>query len=92
MARRRRRRLFIAAANRRTKHGVFPPGFFLQGADAIARGVRARSPSRGVAVRRITFYINRAGRNLSPGRRAVLERAKRLIQGAGGGYTYALQE
>jgi len=28
----------------------------------------------------LTFFINRAGRQLSPARRAELERAKRLMQ------------
>jgi Protein of unknown function (DUF3175) len=28
----------------------------------------------------VTMYINRAGRNLKPERRAALERAKRMLQ------------
>jgi hypothetical protein len=78
----RRRRRFIARANRRTKHGVFPPGFFLKGDPrAIAVGIKARSPSYRVAMARLTFYINRGGRTLSAARRAVLERAKHHLRG-----------
>jgi tRNA(adenine34) deaminase len=34
----------------------------------------------GSAIRMVQFFLNRAGRNLGPGRRRELERAKRLLQ------------
>jgi tRNA(adenine34) deaminase len=34
----------------------------------------------GSGIRMIQYFINRAGRNLSPTRRAKLERAKRILQ------------
>jgi hypothetical protein len=40
------------------------------------RSTRRNSPPFRSAMSMLSFYINRAGRNLSPARRAVLERAK----------------
>ncbi len=62
---------------------TFPPeGLFKRSATAIARGLASRrvspkGPSSGL--RMLTFYINRAGKNLSASRRAELERAKKLL-------------
>jgi hypothetical protein len=57
-------------------------GLFNQGAETIARDlaskkVSPKGPSSGM--RMLTFYINRAGKNLSANRLKVLEKAKRLL-------------
>jgi len=59
-----------------------PPGLFTKKASAIARAlaskkVSPKGPSSGM--RMLTYFINRAGRGLSPSRRAELERAKSLL-------------
>lgn len=60
-----------------------PPGTFNKRAPEIARIMARRSVSPkgpGSGIRMIQYFINRAGRSLSPTRRAELERAKRLLQ------------
>ncbi len=57
-------------------------GLFNKGATAIARSlaskkVSPKGPSSGM--RMLTFYINRAGKNLSATRRKELQRAKELL-------------
>lgn len=59
-----------------------PPGLFTKDAATIARvlaskRVSPKGPASGM--RMLTFYVNRAGRDLSPTRRAELDRAKRLL-------------
>jgi hypothetical protein len=59
-----------------------PEGLFNKPAAAIARSlaskrVSPKGPSSGM--RMLTFYINRAGHNLSASRKAELERAKKLL-------------
>lgn len=62
---------------------TFPPeGLFKKDAAAVARGlaskrVSPKGPTSGL--RMLTFYINRAGKNLSATRRAELEKAKKLL-------------
>jgi tRNA(adenine34) deaminase len=59
-----------------------PAGLFNKGAATIARALASKriSPKGpGSAMRMLTFYINRAGHNLSAKRRAVLNRAKSLL-------------
>jgi tRNA(adenine34) deaminase len=62
---------------------TFPPeGLFKKDAAAIARGLASRRVSpKGPAsgMRMLTFYINRAGKNLSASRHAELEKAKKLL-------------
>jgi tRNA(adenine34) deaminase len=55
------------------------PGLFNRSASAIARSlaspkVSPKGPASGM--RMLNFYINRAGRNLPPERKAELEKAK----------------
>jgi tRNA(adenine34) deaminase len=60
-----------------------PAGLFNRDAEAIARTLASRRVSPkgvGSGLRMLLFYINRGGRGLSRGRRAELERAKRLLQ------------
>jgi tRNA(adenine34) deaminase len=57
-------------------------GLFKKSAPEIARSlaskkVSPKGPSSGM--RMLTFYINRAGKNLPASRRSELERAKRLL-------------
>jgi hypothetical protein len=59
-----------------------PVGLFNQDAATIARTLASKKVSpKGPAsgMRMLTFFINRAGRNLSAKRRAVLNRAKSLL-------------
>ena len=67
----------------KTKH-TFPPGFFKQGASVIAKGLKRASGDLKQAMSRLNFYINRAGKNLSPSDRSRLEKAKEELRKAYG--------
>jgi hypothetical protein len=59
-----------------------PPGLFTKDASTIARtlaskGVSPKGPGSGM--RMLTYFINRAGKGLSPSRRRELEKAKKLL-------------
>ena len=59
-----------------------PQGLFMRDASSIARTLASMKISPkgpGSGMRMLTFYINRAGRNLPVGRRRELERAKKLL-------------
>jgi hypothetical protein len=59
-----------------------PAGLFTKSAPVIARTLASKRVSPkgpGSGMRMLTFYINRAGHNLSESRRAELERAKELL-------------
>jgi uncharacterized protein DUF3175 len=59
-----------------------PKGLFTKRASTIARVLRSRkvSPKGSTSgLRMLTYFINRAGKGLSPSRRAELERAKVLL-------------
>jgi uncharacterized protein DUF3175 len=59
-----------------------PPGLFTQGAAIIAKTLASKEVSPkgpGSGMRMLTYYINRAGHNLSAERRAELEKAKALL-------------
>jgi hypothetical protein len=59
-----------------------PAGLFTKSAPVIARTLASKRVSPkgpGSGLRMLTFYINRAGRNLSLSRRATLEKAKQLL-------------
>jgi Protein of unknown function (DUF3175) len=63
--------------------GVFATGSAQEIADAVIGAARDEDGNESVARRamaKLTFYENRAGRNLSPGRRAVLEDAKNIVR------------
>jgi Protein of unknown function (DUF3175) len=58
------------------------PGLFKKSAPAIARALASKKVSpKGPAsgMRMLTYFINRAGRNLTAARRAELEKAKELL-------------
>ena len=63
---------------------TFPPeGTFNKDARTIAKvlGSKKVSPKGvGSGIRMIQYFINRAGKGLSPTRRRELERAKRILQ------------
>lgn len=59
-----------------------PPGLFTKDANTIARTLASKKVSpKGPAsgMRMLTYFINRAGKNLSPARRRELEKAKKLL-------------
>jgi len=58
-----------------------PEGFFEQSAEEIARGLKEASDGLAQAMDRLDFYINRAGKNLSPENRQRLEQAKSILPG-----------
>jgi hypothetical protein len=64
--------------------GVFAEGSAQEIADAVitaARDERNGDVERR-AIAKLTFYENRAGRNLSPERRSTLDEAKELVREA----------
>jgi Protein of unknown function (DUF3175) len=63
--------------------GVFATGSARDIADAVIAAARNEDGDESVerrAMAKLTFYENRAGRNLSPERRAVLAEAKNLVR------------
>ena len=59
-----------------------PAGLFTRSASTIARTLASRKVSPkgpGSGMRMLSYFINRAGRGLSPKRRAELEKAKSLL-------------
>ncbi len=62
---------------------TFPPdGLFTKSAATIARTLASKKVSpKGPAsgMRMLTYFINRAGHGLTEGRRAELEKAKKLL-------------
>jgi len=63
---------------------TYPPrNIFTKDAEAIARTMAKKSVSPkgiGSGIRMIQYFINRAGKNLSPARKRELEKAKRILQ------------
>jgi tRNA(adenine34) deaminase len=60
-----------------------PPGLFTKDARTIAKTManqRVSPNGIGSGIRMIQFFINRAGKGLSPERRKELEKAKRILQ------------
>jgi Protein of unknown function (DUF3175) len=63
--------------------GVFAAGSAQDIADAVIAAARSESGEESIerrAMSKLTFYENRAARNLSPERREVLERAKAIVR------------
>ncbi len=59
-----------------------PEGLFTKSATTVARTLASRRVSpKGVAsgMRRLTYFINRAGRGLSANRRSELQKAQALL-------------
>jgi tRNA(adenine34) deaminase len=63
---------------------TFPPkGLFTKDAETIAKVMATKRVSPkglGSAILMVQYYINRAGKNLSPERRSELEKAKSILQ------------
>jgi len=63
---------------------TFPPkDLYTKDAETIARVMATKKVSPkglGSAIRMVTFYINRAGRDLPAARRRELEKAKAILQ------------
>jgi len=60
-----------------------PPGLYTKDAQTIADVMATKKVSPkglGSAIHMVQFYINRAGKNLSPERRDELEKAKRILK------------
>lgn len=55
-------------------------GFFDQSAEKIAAVLKRNSKDAKQAMSRLNFYINRAGKNLSPADKARLENAKKKLE------------
>ena len=47
---------------------------------SAARSVRRKAPPKQSAMSMLTFYVNRAGKNLSPTRKRILQRAKEELR------------
>jgi hypothetical protein len=80
MAQRTKNRKWVAQVKTDSTHP--PAGLFKKNASTIARSLASRrvspkGPQSGM--RMLNYFINRAGRGLSPSRRAELERAKALL-------------
>jgi len=59
-----------------------PEGLFKKDAETIARTLASKKVSPkgpGSGMRMLSFFINRAGKNLSASRRAELRRAKEML-------------
>jgi Protein of unknown function (DUF3175) len=59
-----------------------PEGLFNRDPETIARALASKKVSPqgpGSGMRMLTFYINRAGKNLTATRRAKLDKAKELL-------------
>jgi hypothetical protein len=67
-----------------TTDSTYPPeGIFTKDAETIARVMSSPEVSpKGIdsGIRMVQFYINRAGKNLLPERKAELEKAKEIMQ------------
>jgi hypothetical protein len=67
-----------------TTVSTFPPeGIFTKDAETIARVMSSPGVSSkgiGSGIRMVQFFINRAGKNLSPERKTELEKAKKIMQ------------
>ena len=63
---------------------TFPPeGTFNKDANTVARIMASKKVSPkgiGSGIRMIQFFINRAGKNLSPKQKRELEKAKHILQ------------
>lgn len=69
-------------ASVKTVSTFHPPGLFKKGAPVIAKSLASRKVSpkdTQSGMRMLNYYINRAGRNLSPSRRRELNKAKTLL-------------
>lgn len=74
------RRRWVAKVKTDSTHP--PAGLFTRSASAIAKTLASKKVSPkgpGSGMRMLTYFLNRAGRGLSPERRAELEKARALL-------------
>lgn len=57
-----------------------PEGLFTKSAEAIASQLQKDSADFQQAMQRLSFYINRAGKNISAERMKVMKQAKELLR------------
>jgi hypothetical protein len=73
----------VTEADRHDVGGVFASGSAAEIAQAVIAAARNEGQDDTVerrAMAKLTFYENRAGRNLSGERRAVIDQAKQLVR------------
>lgn len=61
-----------------------PKGMFTKSAEDIVATLKRKNKGKrlGSMINMVQYFINRAGKNLAPERRAELEKAKRILQRA----------
>ena len=59
-------------------HGLFPEGTFLKKAESIVKQLLVVNPDVGLAIKRLTYYINRGGHDVP--NKDELERAKQILE------------
>lgn len=57
-----------------------PEGLFKESPDKIAKVLKANSDSKKQAISRVTFYLNRAGKNLSKADKERIGKAKEKLK------------
>ena len=59
-----------------------PEGLFAEGSSAEIKNwlMKAHNSNKGDAMKSLNFYINRAGKNLSSDRKAVLNQVKKELE------------
>lgn len=62
-------------------HYHTPEGLFTRSAEVIASTLKAEASDTAQAIRRLSFYINRAGRNLTTKTREKLHKAVQILEG-----------
>jgi hypothetical protein len=62
-------------------HYHTPEGLFTRSAHEIAHVLRSGASDTAQAIRRLSFYVNRAGRNLSGAAKKKLHRAMQILEG-----------
>jgi hypothetical protein len=62
-------------------HYHTPPGLFTKSAHEIASVLRSGASDVTQAIRRLSFYVNRAGRNLSSTAKRKLHHAMQILEG-----------
>jgi len=62
-------------------HYHTPEGLFTRSAHEIAHVLKLGTSDTTQAIRRLSFYINRAGHNLTSSAKARLHKAMRILEG-----------
>lgn len=62
-------------------HYHTPEGLFTKSAHEIARVLKSGASGTGQAIRRLSFYVNRAGHNLTGAAKKKLHHVMRILEG-----------